>query len=219
MEFNNAEHMRADTWRREVSDQIKKKAGTLSATDGVSFAAQLQNTGEANGTAGVENYKKYLEKKYGSVTIQSIGKDRESLEKAGKSMRGNDVVIATNMLEQMANDPQKAAYYERKIDAFFADIPRQTAICAAKGFDYQPCGVVIHEDGSVTYISGCADSPKRVAEVNAINRAKREKQAALRRASMESALKSAQERRMMYMKTSKTTAAVAAAYEKTFMEQ
>jgi hypothetical protein len=37
--------------------------------------------------------------------------------------------------------------------------------------------VVVHEDGSVTYICGCGDSPERVAEVNAINKAKREKDA------------------------------------------
>ena len=56
---------------------------------------------------------------------------------------------------------------------------------AAQGLDYQPCGVVVHEDGSVTYIGGCADSPERVAEVNAINKAKREKEAAQRKVSME----------------------------------
>ncbi len=187
MEFNSVVQMRANAWRMDVSNKMQRKV-TASASDGVSFNGQLQNAGAADDTTGVENYRKYLEKRYGNVTIQSIGKDRESLEKAGKSMRGNDVVIAPNILEQMAKEPRKAAYYERKIDAFFADIPRQTAICAAKGLDYQPCGVVIHEDGSVTYISGCADSPKRVAEVNAINRAKREKQAALRKASLERAL-------------------------------
>lgn len=198
MECNSANSMWVSTWRQEVSEKIPKKVNTAFVPGGVDFAGQLQSAKEAKGTTGVENYRKYLEKKYGNVTVQSIGKDRESLEKAGKSMRGNDVVIAPNILEQMANDPGKAAYYERKIDAFFADIPRQTAICAAKGLDYQPCGVVIHEDGSVTYISGCADSPKRVAEVNAINRAKREKQAALRKASLERALQSEQERRMTW---------------------
>lgn len=198
MECNSANSMWVSTWRQEVSEKIPKKVNTAFVPSGVDFAGQLQSAKEAKGTTGVENYRKYLEKKYGNVTVQSIGKDRESLEKAGKSMRGNDVVIAPNILEQMANDPGKAAYYERKIDAFFADIPRQTAICAAKGLGYQPCGVVIHEDGSVTYISGCADSPKRVAEVNAINRAKREKQAALRKASLERALQSEQERRMTW---------------------
>ena len=109
----------------------------------------------------VKEYTEYLTAKYGNV------------------------IIAPNILEEMARDPEKAAYYEGKIDSFFADIPRQTALFAAKGLDYQPCGVVVHEDGIVTYIGGCADSPERVAQVNAINRAKREKQAAQRKAAFE----------------------------------
>lgn len=74
----------------------------------------------------------------------------------------------------MANDPEKAAYYEGKIDDFFEATPRLKASFATQGLDYQPCGVVVHEDGSVTYIGGCGDSPERVAEVNAINKAQRE---------------------------------------------
>lgn len=48
---------------------------------------------------------------------------------------------------------------------------------AARGLVYQPCGVIVHEDGTVTAISGCGDSPERVAKVKAINKAKREKKA------------------------------------------
>ena len=110
-------------------------------------------------------------------------------------MNGSDVVIAPNILEQMANDPEKAAYYEGKIDDFFNATPRLKASFAAQGLDYQPCGVVVHEDGSVTYIGGCGDSPERVAEVNAINRAKRGKEAAQRKASMERSQEAADERK------------------------
>ncbi len=139
----------------------------------------------AEAASGLEEYTKYLKSKYGNLTIKSVGKDKKTLEGLGKSMSGSDVVIAPNILEEMAGDPEKAAYYEGKIDAFFEDIPRQKALFAAKGLDYQPCGVVVHEDGSVTYIGGCADSPERVAQVNAINKAKREKQAAERKAALE----------------------------------
>lgn len=51
--------------------------------------------------------------------------------------------------------------------------------------DYQPCGVVVHDNGSVTYIGGCADSPECVAKVNAINKEKREKEAEQLRANLE----------------------------------
>ena len=162
---------------------------------GTSFTEQLQKTGEAADTSKVDAYTEYLRSKYGNVRIQSIGKDQQSLDRAGKSMSGSDVVIAPNILEQMANDPEKAAYYEGKIDDFFNATPRLKASFAAQGLDYQPCGVVVHEDGNVTYIGGCGDSPERVAEVNAINKAKREKEAAQRKAGIERSQEAAEERK------------------------
>ena len=131
-------------------------------------------------------YKKYLEKRFGPVTVQSVGKDRASLEAAGKRMRGNDIVIAPNIFEEMVSDPQKAACYEQKISYFFTDvIPKGTAWAASVGLTFEPCGVVIHEDGTVTYICGGGDSPERVAEVNRINREKAEKQAEQQRLYLE----------------------------------
>ena len=165
------------------------------ATSGTSFAEQLQKTGEAADTSKVDDYTEYLRSKYGNVRIQNVGKDQQSLDRVGKSMNGSDVVIAPNILEQMANDPEKAAYYEGKIDDFFEATPRLKASFAAQGLDYQPCGVVVHEDGSVTYIGGCGDSPERVAEVNAINKAKQEEEAAQRKASMERSQEAAEERK------------------------
>ena len=164
-------------------------------TTETSFINQLKETGGTAGTSRVDAYTEYLRSKYGNVRIQNVGKDQQSLDKIGKSMSGSDVVIAPNILEQMANDPEKAAYYEGKIDDFFNATPMLKASFAAQGLDYQPCGVVIHEDGSVTYIGGCADSPERVAEVNAINKAKREKEAAQRKANMERSREAAEEQK------------------------
>jgi hypothetical protein len=163
-------------------------------TSGVGFTEQLQKTEEA-GASKVDAYTEYLRSKYGNVSIQSVGKDQASLDRAGKRMSGNDVVIASNIVEQMANDPKKAAYYEGKIDDFFNATPMLTASFAAKGLVYEPGGVVVHEDGSVTYISGCSDSPERVREVNEINKAKREKEAAQRKASLERSQEAAEERK------------------------
>ena len=133
--------------------------------NGTNFIDKLQKTG----TSKVDAYTEYLKSKYGNVRIQSVGKDQQSLDRIGKSMSGSDVVIAPNILEQMANDPEKAAYYEGKIDDFFNATPMLAASFAAKGLVYEPGGVVVHEDGSVTYIGGCSDSPERVREVNEIN--------------------------------------------------
>ena len=216
-----------------------QKTGTC----GTSFTEQLQKTGESMNTSKVDTYTEYLRSKYGNVKIQNVGKDQQSLDKIGKSMSGNDVVIAPNILEQMANDPEKAAYYECKIDDFFNATPRLKASFAAQGLDYQPCGVVVHEDGSVTYISGCADSPERVAEVNAINKAKREKEAAQRKENIECSQEAAAERnqkmemayrkqamvealanrtmgtiRIIYTATPEVLSSAIAAYEQNIME-
>ena len=211
-------------------------------TSGTSFTEQLQKTGEAANTSNVDTYTEYLRSKYGNVRIQSVGKDQQSLDRIGKSMSGSDVVIAPNILEQMANDPEKASYYEQKIDDFFDDIPILTASFASKGLVYEPGGVVVHEDGSVTYISGCSDSPERVREVNEINKAKREKEAAQRKENLERSREAAEERqrqievaykkqsiaealasrtmessRFTYTATSEVMSSVIAAYEKNIM--
>lgn len=163
---------------------------------GTSFTESLQGAAETS-AARVEEYTEYLKHKYGNITIQSIGKDQASLERVGKSVSGSDVIIAPNILEQMANDPQKAAYYEQKIDDFFEAAPQLSASFAAKGLVYEPGGVVVHEDGGVTYIGGCSDSPERVAEVNAINKAKREKEAAQRKESLERSQEAAEQQRQI----------------------
>ncbi len=175
--------------------QYANKVQKNNATGKTSFADTVKQTTGSGSASRTEAYKDYLKQKYGNVRYESIGKDQKSLDRAGKSMSGNDVVIAPNILEQMANDPKKAAYYEGKIDDFFNSTPMLTASFAAKGLVYEPGGVVVHEDGSVTYIGGCSDSPERVREVNEINKAKREKEAAQRRASLEHSQEAAEERR------------------------
>ena len=89
------------------------KPTDVQSTSFVDMAAQVSRA---------DAYKKYLEKRYGPVTIQSVGKDQASLEAAGKRMRGNDIVIAPNIFEEMVSDPLKAAYYEQKISYFFTDV-------------------------------------------------------------------------------------------------
>ncbi len=160
----------------------------------ISGKPEISETAE---TSNVDAYLEHLKKKYGRVTIESVGKDQASLEKAGKRMSGNDVVIAPSILEEMAGDAKKALYYEQKIDYFFNTvIPQGNAICAARGLVFEPCGVVVHEDGTVTYICGCSDSPERVAEVNRVNAEKAKKKAEQQRQYQEQAAAAAQRRAM-----------------------
>ena len=74
-------------------------------TDKTSFSNQLQNAGSV-GKTEVEAYTDYLKSKYGNVSIQSIGKDQASLDRVGRGMSGSDVIIAPNILEQMATDSE-----------------------------------------------------------------------------------------------------------------
>lgn len=150
-------------------------------------AVEEQKRPEVKGSLCVEEYKKYLEKKYGRVTIQSVGRDQANLERAGKAMNGHDVVIAPNILKEMAENPERAAYFEEKIDSFFRKGPEYTAYFAAKGLAHEPGGVIIHEDGTVTYIGGCSDSPERAARVAAENQARRKKETERRTALLEGA--------------------------------
>lgn len=84
------------------------------AENGAGFMEQLQKIGETAGTSKAEAYTEYLKQRYGAgVSIRNVGKDQRSMDNIGAGT-GN-VVIASNILEQMANDPEKAAYYEGKI--------------------------------------------------------------------------------------------------------
>ena len=186
----------------------KASRGTADVLE-ISSRPEVTNEGE---TSNVDAYKKHLENKYGQVTIQSVGKDQASLQKAGGRMNGNSVVIAPNILNEMASDPKKAAYYEQKIDYFFTDvIPNGKAFAASMGLTFEPCGVVVHEDGTVTYICGGGDSPERVAEVNRINAEKAKKKAEQQRQYQEQSAAAAAQRRAMWERTAET-----AALEKTF---
>ena len=145
----------------------------------------------------VKSYKTSLEMKFGVPIMEvSVGKDEDSVERfaGGTSGRGN-VVIAPNILEQMANDPEKAAYYEKKIQQYFNSLPRSSAIMASIRHTITAEGVIIHEDGTVTsYISG-EESPETRAKFEAEQKAKREKKVAERREEEKRIQKAALERR------------------------
>ena len=154
--------------------QYANKTQKSNATGKTSFADTVKQTAESSSADRTEAYKDYLKQKYGNVRYESVGRDQKSLDRVGKGMSGNDVIIAPNIVEEMANDPEKAAYYEGKIDDFFNAIPRLKTQFAAQGLNYTPGGVVIHEDGRVTYIGGCDnDTPETRAKIKAEQEAKR----------------------------------------------
>ena len=131
-------------------------------------------------------YKRYLTKKFGMrITVKDFGKDQESMDTLGRSMSGHDLVIAPNILDEMATNREKAQYYESKIQYWFDNIPKWKAESAAMGLTYEPCGVAIHEDGTVYYIGGGTETPERKAQIEAAQKTQREKKFRRRREQQE----------------------------------
>ena len=121
------------------------------------FTEQLRNTAESNGATRLDEYTEYLKARYGAnVMVKDVGKDQRSIDNFGASIAGyNNVVIAPNILEKMANDPEKAAYYEREIQAAFDRFPSLQAELSAAGHVIHSYAVGIDSDGIVhTYVTG-----------------------------------------------------------------
>ena len=161
------------------------------------FTEQLQKTGEAAETSKVDAYQKYLEQKYGPIMVRSVGSDQKSMDALGTGTYGmNNIAIAPNILEEMANNPEKAAHYEKIIDDFFASQPMVKAQMAAGGFEIQSYGVVIHPDGTANYYV-CGDvSPEKKAKIEAQMKAEDEEKAKRKQQYREQSEKAAEKRRM-----------------------
>lgn len=158
------------------------------------FAQLLQNTKASD----VEAYTAYIKSRYGNVTIQNIDKSQKSMDALGSGTAGTgNVVIAPNILEQMANDPEKAAYYEGKINNYFNSVPRYEAELSAMGHEIHSSGIVIHPDGTVThYLSGDL-KPEVRARIEAQIKAEREEKANRKKQYQELNEEAAEKRRLL----------------------
>ena len=167
------------------------------SASGASFTEQLQKTGEEADTSKANAYQKYLEQKYGPIMVRNVGSDQRSMDALGTGTYGmNNIAIAPNILEEMANNPKKAAHYEKVIDDFFASQPMVKAQMAAGGFEIQSYGVVIHPDGTANYYV-CGDvSPEKKAKIEAQMKAEDEEKAKRKQKYQEQSENAAKKRRM-----------------------
>ena len=197
--------MQAIGQSKDVSRQaaLAAKAGNVSYASFASVLRQpeVRNSAGAEMDGQTEGYYDHLKEKYGVVRIESVGRDQKSLDRAGAAMGGTDVVIAPNMLEKMAKDPETAKRIEGTIDYFFNNIPKYEAEAVAMGLTFESCGCVVHEDGTVTYICGGGDPPERVAEVEREHKEKLEKEAEKRKESAKKAQEEADRRRRIAMES------------------
>ena len=178
----------------QMAYQYQKRTQKTSV-NGNSFTSSLQEASGVN-VSKVEAYTEQLRAKYGNVMIMNVGKDQNSMNNLGMGTAGySNVVIAPNILEQMANAPEKAAYYEEKIQQHFDSIPETEAFMAAMGHVTTSAGVVIHEDGSVTYYLSGEEGPEKKAKFEAAQKEKREKKAEERRENIKRSEEAAAERR------------------------
>lgn len=166
----------------------------VSPTD---FMELLQQAGDVRNISKKEIYQEYLKRRYGNVMIQDVGKDQRSIDSIGAGTSGTgNVVIAPNILEQMVNDPQKAAYYEGKIQHYYDTLPACQAQLSLMGHEIHSSGIVIHSDGTVThYVSGDL-KPEVRARIEAQMRAEAEAKAERKRAYLRQSEEAAYLRRL-----------------------
>lgn len=173
------------------ANQIRNKSVSSSV-----FASSMNKAISSDNV--VEAYKNSLQSKYGCpITVASVGKDQNSMDRfAGGTAGSGNVAIAPNILEQMTNDPEKAAYYEKKISDYYNyGIANSQMAAAAIGHRVISDGLIIHEDGTVTHYTSIEEDPKEVAKFEAEQKAKREKKAKERQESIERSQEAADERR------------------------
>ncbi len=129
--------------------------------------------------------------------VRNVGSDQRSMDALGTGTYGmNNIAIAPNILEEMANNPEKAARYEKIIDDFFVSQPMVKAQMAAGGFEIQSYGVVIHPDGTANYYV-CGDvSPEKKAKIEAQMKAEDEEKAKRKQKYQEQSENAAKKRRM-----------------------
>ena len=121
------------------------------------FADTVKLTAEGSAADRTEQYVEYLKQRYGAnVMVKNIGHDQKSIDNFGASIVGyNNVAIAPNILEKMVNDPEKAAYYEQKIQKALADFPKCQAELSMMGHELHSYAVGIDENGVVhKYLTG-----------------------------------------------------------------
>lgn len=172
----------SDSYTKQILHQLKKaqmqKTGQASNRNSFGSILSAKDGIPKNVSAGAKEYAAYLKEKYGAVSVQDVGADQRSMDNLGMGTFGTgNVVIAPNILEEMAQSPQKAAYYEEKIQYHFDSLPRLKAEMSAMGHEIQSCGVVIHPDGTVHYYVTGDLKPSERAKIEARIKAEDEEKA------------------------------------------
>jgi len=131
-----------------------------------SFAETLSQL-EQTSITSTEAYLTQLQSKFGSgVSVRDLPYNKANVDYIGNATLGHgNVMIAPNILEKMAMDPEARRYYEQKIQEHFDTIPEANAFMAVHGRQIVSRGVIIHADGKVTYYSKSDYTPQEKARL------------------------------------------------------
>ena len=140
------------------------------AITGVTDYTNTYAASKTNGSNGVsgstQEYLNGLKEKYPDVNITVADFKNGKQEDAYMfgSSGGNNIVIASNIIEKMASDPATAAKYEK----YIAEVPEAAGIMKdgieAHGNEMVACGTAIDKDGKVTYWSVSRHKPSKESQ-------------------------------------------------------
>lgn len=172
----------SESYTKQILHQLKKaqmqKTGQTSGRNNFGGILSAKSGIPKNVSADAKEYAAYLKEKYGAVSVQDVGTDQRSMDNLGMGTYGTgNVVIASNILEQMAQSPRKAAYYEEKIQEYFNELPKIQAEISAMGHEIHSCGIVIHPDGTAHYYITGDLKPSERAKIEARIKAEDEEKA------------------------------------------
>ena len=113
------------------------------------------------------SYLSQLQMKFGSkISVQNLEYSKANINHIGSSTAGTgNVIIASNILEKMASDPQARQHYEKKIQAHFDTNGEANAFMAVRGRRIVSRGVIIHPNGEVTYYCSSDYTPEEKARL------------------------------------------------------
>jgi hypothetical protein len=128
-------------------------------TSGTGFAEVLQSQTK-------EQFIKELGEKYGvSIGIQSVPKGDKNVEKYVLSSACKQITLAPNIVARMQSNPD----YCREIEAKIAESVNRKDDMKAQlkdmNRDYIDSGMIVHDDGSVTYWVMSDDTPEEKARI------------------------------------------------------
>ncbi len=157
---NDSRKNHVDTSNVSFMDTLSQ--ATLSRTS--AFAASET---ESNSTTNVNSYLLQLQSKFGTkISVQDMEYSKANINHIGGSTMGTgNVIIASNILEKMASDPQARKHYEQKIQGHFDTIGEANAFMAMHGRRVVSSGAIVHPNGEVTYYSSSDYTPEEKARL------------------------------------------------------